>query len=296
MTTTVLFLQSSYSRVSRFCMLFVLLFSVSSYATLVPEPFQATSKKVPAKTGQVAMASAIPMIRFTLYEDGALASSNTPADGFLVVFDAGYSNNVDENDAVKMTNLDENMGLANSGQVLSFESRSLPTAADVLPISLTQYRNTNYTYKIQINGIDGVEVYLIDKFLADETRLVNNGLTSISFQVNANDSRSMVENRFVIVFRTTAFLATEESNFAKDVKVYPNPVSGNQFNIMLPSAIEGNVSVKMVNLLGQQVYSNVFGNVQSAISVKLSNTLQSGIYLITITNGKKTAVKKIIIS
>lgn len=235
----------------------------------------------------------IPMMRFTLYENSALASNGTPADGFLAVFDPSYSNDVDDFDAPKMTNLDENMGLMNSGYLLSYESRNLPVETDVMPISITQYRNTNYTYKVELSGIQGVNAYLVDKFTNTETLLQNGSQTTVSFQVNANVQGSAEANRFDVVFRTT--LDTEEATFAKNMRVYPNPIADNQFYVVLPESVEGNVNLKMINLLGQEVYAAILGSGQKEVKIQPKNTLQSGIYLMKITNGSQTATKKVVV-
>lgn len=235
----------------------------------------------------------IPMMRFTLFESGALASNGSPADGFLAVFDPSYSNDVDDFDAPKMTNLDENMGLMNSGYLLSYESRNLPAVTDVMPISITQYRNTNYTYKVDVSGIQGVDAYLVDKFTNTETLLQNGIQTTIPFQVNATVPGSVVANRFDVVFRTS--LSTEETAFAKSVRVYPNPIVENQFYVALTENIEGNVNLKMINLLGQEVYASVLQSGQKEVKVQPLSALQSGIYLVKISNGSQTTTKKVVV-
>jgi len=238
-------------------------------------------------------ATTIPKIRFTLYEDSALALDNTSADGFVVTFDSSYSNDVDEYDALKMTNLDENMGLMNSGSLLSFESRNLPTASDILPISLTQYRNTNYTYKVEVDGISGVTAYLVDKYANTRTALENDATTSVSFQVDPAIAESSMANRFDVVFESA--LGTEETAFAKGIRVYPNPVTDNQFFVTLPEATEGKLVLKIANLLGQEVYSEELNVSEKTIKIQPATALQSGIYLVRVSNGNETTAKKIIV-
>jgi len=232
-------------------------------------------------------------IRFTLYEDAMLAQGGNSLDGFVVSFGENYSNAIDENDALKPVNQDESIGLANAGKVYSFESRSLPSVSDVLPISLTQYRNTNYTYKVQVQGIDNVNAYILDKYANTRTQLANNGETSISFAVAGADQASSAANRFDVVFETA--LGTDESAFADGIRVYPNPVTGNQFFVALPSGFEGNIALSMANLIGQEVYSDAVIATENVISVKPAKLLQSGIYLLTISNGKETTTKKLIV-
>lgn len=232
-------------------------------------------------------------MRFTLYEDGALAQDGASADGFLVRFNENFNNAIDDSDASKPTNLDENIGMLRDGKIYSIESRNLPTANDVLPISSTQYRSTNYTYKVSVDGITGVTAYLLDKYTNTRTELVNGAETSISFAVDTAIPATAAENRFDVVFGTT--LGNEDSAFAKSVKVYPNPVVDNQIFVQLPSDSEGSVAVKLTNLLGQEVYAASFEAVGNTIKVAPSRTLQSGIYMMSISNGKATTTKKLIV-
>lgn len=232
-------------------------------------------------------------MRFTLYEDSLLVQEGTSLDGFVVSFNENNSNAIDDNDALKPVNQDENIGLLNAGNVYSFESRNLPTVSDVLPISHTQYRNTNYTYKVQVEGIENVNAYLLDKYTNTRTQLENNAETSISFTVQAADQASSAANRFDIVFDTT--LGTDDSAFAKGIQVYPNPVTANQFFVALPAGLEGNVTLRMVNLIGQEVYSNEIKTNENVVSVQPAKALQSGVYLLNISNGKETTTKKLIV-
>ena len=232
-------------------------------------------------------------MRFTLYEDAMLAQDGTSLDGFVVSFNENNSNTIDDSDALKPANQDENVGLLNNGKVYSYESRNLPTIADVLPISQTQYRNTNYTYKVDVQGIDNVNAYLLDKFTNTETQLANGTQTTISFAVNASNPASIDANRFDIIFKGT--LGTGESAFANSIRVYPNPVTENQFFVALPSGLDGNVSLKMTNLVGQEVYSNEVESTENVVNVQPSRTLQSGVYLLSISNGKETTTKKLIV-
>jgi len=236
---------------------------------------------------------ATAQMRFTLYEDGALAQNGASTDGFVVRFNEDYSNAINGSDALKPVNQDENIGLMNAGKIYSFESRNLPTVADVLPISHTQYRNTNYTYKVEVDGIAGVNAYLLDKYTNTRTELVNGTETSISFAVDSTIPASSAENRFDVVFGTT--LGNEESAFAKSVKVYPNPVVGNQFFVQLPTDSEGSVTVRLTNLLGQEVYTSSLEATGNTVKIEPAMTLQSGIYIVSISNGKATTTKKLIV-
>lgn len=229
---------------------------------------------------------------FNLYEDAALAETGTSADGFVVVFDEAYSNAVDENDAVKMGNLDENAGTSNAGKVLSYESRNLPTEADVIPLSHNQYRSTNYTYKVNVQNLN-TNAFLLDKYTNTRTPLQNGGETSVSFIVDLTNTASTAPDRFDVVFGTT--LSTGESAFANAVSVYPNPITENQFFVKLPAQEGEALTVKLVNLLGQEVYSKKLNVAYGIVKIQPETALQSGVYLVNISSANHTATKKLIV-
>ena len=228
-------------------------------------------------------------LKFMLYD----AQQTNTLDGFVIDFNENFNNAIDDSDALKPVNQDENIGLMNDGKVYSYESRNLPVASEVLPISHTQYRGTEYLYKVQATGLTAVSAYLLDKHTNTKTLLANGQETSIAFSVNSSVATSSVANRFDVVFETT--LGTDENAFANGIQVYPNPITANQFFVALPTAIEGNVTLKMANLLGQEVYAATVTATGSAILVHPSKTLQSGVYLLSISNGKETTTKKLIV-
>jgi len=76
--------------------------------------------------------------------------------------------------------------------------------------------------------------------------------------------------------------------------VYPNPVTNNQFNIALPSTITGELTVKVINTIGQTVYQTKI-EAQNTITITPNNALTQGLYFVELTNQGKTSTKKIII-
>jgi len=233
-------------------------------------------------------------IRFTLYDSNVLASNGPAADGFIINFNENNSNDLDVNDAEKLVNQDETAGLMNAGKVLSYESRSLPVVSEIIPISNTQYRGTDYTYKASVSGLSNVTAYLFDKYTGTRTELANDVETSVPFQVNSAVAASVAANRFDIVFETTA-LGSNSNALDKNVKIYPNPATENNFFIKLPTQTQGDVAVKLVNMLGQEVYSSRLTAQNDIVKVQPNTTLTQGIYMVQIAIGKNTTTQKLII-
>lgn len=94
-------------------------------------------------------------------------------------------------------------------------------------------------------------------------------------------------------FGTVATLGNEDFEFAS-LNVYPNPNKGN-FTIELQSDSSNLINVSVFDLRGRQIFDRKFANNGTFNqNINLENT-QAGVYLVTITDGIKKTVKKIVI-
>jgi subtilisin-like proprotein convertase family protein len=76
--------------------------------------------------------------------------------------------------------------------------------------------------------------------------------------------------------------------------VYPNPNKGN-FNIQFTSTAMSGVKVLVHDLLGRKIYENKFSNgVNFNENIQLKN-VRTGIYLLTVIDGDRKEVKKLVI-
>lgn len=79
------------------------------------------------------------------------------------------------------------------------------------------------------------------------------------------------------------------------LKVYPNPVD-DQINIILRLDRESNLSVKILDLLGNEIVTLSNERIQAGEHTKnysIPNRLNSGIYFLKIVSGAETIVKRI---
>ncbi|MFN0083381.1 MAG: T9SS type A sorting domain-containing protein [Ferruginibacter sp.] len=79
-----------------------------------------------------------------------------------------------------------------------------------------------------------------------------------------------------------------------EIRIYPNPNNGN-FTVKFSNTNRDNVSIVVYDMIGRRIYANEFsntGNFQQRINL---NTAQSGIYLVSITNGDTKLLKRIIV-
>jgi len=214
-------------------------------------------------------------------------------DAAVSVFDNQFTNAIENGDVTKLSTGSENLSFLNSNLTLAIDARPQVVATDELLVQLQQFKaNKNYTFRTHFNNFDPASTpFLVDTYLNQYTALANTATTDIAF-VTTSDALSYGTNRFKIVFQNNA-LNNPDFN-AENVVVYPNPVTNNQFNIALPSTITGELTVKIINTIGQTVYQTKT-EAQNTITITPNNALTQGLYFVELTNQGKTSTKKIII-
>ena len=236
-----------------------------------------------------------PLSRLELqvYETSELALGGYPIDAAVSVFDDQFTNAIENGDVIKLSSGAENLSFLNSNLTLAIDARPQVAPADELLVQLQQFgANKNYTFRTHFANFDSASTpFLVDNYLNQYTALSNTATTDIAFITTA-DALSYSTNRFKIVFQNST-LNNPDFNF-DNITLYPNPVINNQFNIALPSNIIGEVTVKMINSIGQTLYQTKT-EAQNTIAITPHNTLAKGLYLVEITNQGKKSIKKIII-
>lgn len=84
-------------------------------------------------------------------------------------------------------------------------------------------------------------------------------------------------------------------NTLQNFSLYPNPNGGN-FTIQFTSNNSEAVLVAIFDMRGRQIYKNEFSNTGSFNENIDLNTIQSGVYLVSVTNGDTKVVKRIIVN
>lgn len=95
----------------------------------------------------------------------------------------------------------------------------------------------------------------------------------------------------------TKTVSIEENNYINGVKVFPNPTS-NRLNVSMDLYKDAdNVSMTVINTLGQPVINNEFGNIAEGNfthSFDVSD-LQAGMYMLKVQSGDQILVKRFIV-
>lgn len=135
-------------------------------------------------------------IRANLYKTVSGSGGQVLADGNLVKFEADKNAGIDEEDARKFTNINENFGLKRADQMLSVETRPLIANRDTLFYQINRTApNTMYELEILGNQFQGdnLKAVLEDALLQTKTRIDLNGQTRIPFAVQSGNGSSAAD-------------------------------------------------------------------------------------------------------
>jgi hypothetical protein len=229
------------------------------------------------------------LLRLSLFD---AAKPTVAVDGLIVAFDGSETNTVNENDASKLTNFDENMATSNSGKLLSIEKRSIPADTEEIPLDITNYKGTSYSIKAEGSGLSGSTPYLFDTYTNTTTEIPQNGIVDYAYTVDAGNAASFAANRFKITYTNKSLKNIDNS--VSSFALYPNPSNSNSFNVVVPQSMS-KASLTVSNLLGQKLYSQ--NDLKSGVTVKIdvSKVKISGVYLVSLTSEGKTATTKWIV-
>lgn len=142
----------------------------------------------------------IPAFRTNLLYVNA-DNSTTFTDGNVAKFDNSYCGCVDSRDDIKLTNVNETVGLLRTGVVLSTERRPLIVGADTLYIHLNRTTQRNYQFVFAPTAMaqPGLTARLIDAYTNSSTLLSLTDSSRVNFSINA-DLASQSATRFKVVF------------------------------------------------------------------------------------------------
>jgi hypothetical protein len=206
----------------------------------------------------------------------------TNMDGVVAAFYAGASNNVDTNDAGKLSNPSETLALFNSNSSLSIEHREPIQDNDILTLRISQMAvGANYKLKLHTENFTyNGNAFLTDKYLGTTTQIELNGsVFEFPFQVT-NDALS-TGNRFTITFKTDLSLSLTDAA-TMIFNISPNPAaSQDSINVLFNSGADSDgYTYKIFNIHGQLVgegrlsVKNLYG------AIDLHGSLSSGLYFI----------------
>ncbi|WP_405378664.1 T9SS type A sorting domain-containing protein [Nonlabens sp. Asnod3-A02] len=229
------------------------------------------------------------MLTIDLYETSRYMGNLTAQDGVLVRFSNVENPAIDERDAVKFSNLDETLSIVSNLSNLAIESRLFPVNADVIPLSITNYKSTNYTLAIKMEAVPGVNAYLRDNFAGTITAISYGVNNAIDFIVDPAE----MEGRFELFFENVTL--SNESVTDAVVSVYPNPVTGDVIHINTGNIVSEKWTARLFNSLGQEILKEELDVNQQTLSLSNMSSIRSGWYILQVEGDDNVFTEKIMI-
>ncbi|MFO7701809.1 MAG: T9SS type A sorting domain-containing protein, partial [Psychroflexus maritimus] len=233
---------------------------------------------------------ALSLINIRLYTQEAFTTNEREQDAMGLRFSTEGNNEIDEKDAVKMFNIDENLASLNNNQLLSIENRNLPEDQEVIQLITHGYTSDNYIFWLDLQNLpEGTTAFLKDQY-TDELIALDNGINEIPFNVDSSIEESSSLFRFTLEFDVDTFSNAEfeSANF----KFYPNPVSANLV-INLGQIQAKNTQVNVFDVAGRSLIQTNFKHNQSELEIDVSK-LSAGLYFVEVKEGNKKQTHKII--
>jgi hypothetical protein len=206
-----------------------------------------------------------------------------------------YSNEVDQWDAEKASNIGENLGMVREGRTLVIERKPLPTKSDVIALKL--WNTKAQTYALEINPVHlagtGLTAFVEDKYTKTSTPVNLDEKSQLSFTVT-HDPVSARIDRFRIVLTRKAIDAITSLTEKSQIAAYPNPLTGQTLNLVFTNQKQGLYQVTMTNSAGQMILKlNVQHPGGTAVqALRLPPKLSKGVFQVTVTgkDGETTAL------
>lgn len=259
-------------------------FALATNNSITPTITFKESDKVATETSDVLFrtANTTNAIKFKI-ED-----ANTFWDELEIRIKADESANKTANDALKFFNSDVNFySIAADGKYLSIDSRA-QNKNEAIPLGFTTAQARTFTLTTtSYNVQQGVELYLIDKYLNTETK-IEAGM-KYTFATTAN-AASQGNSRFEIFSKSIPSLITINPTFS--IKLFPNPAT-DKVQINFSNEQKANTRIKMINANGQVIKNIDAGNVQNGLLNIDVNKFAKGIYYIQVDNGINVLTEKL---
>ena len=206
---------------------------------------------------------------------------STHLDGAIVNFNNSNSKSIGSEDAMKLMNSGENIAINESGNDLSIDGTTLPTANDVIALKLGNVvENTTYTLKVDATNFTapGLQAFIKDALTNAEVPVEN----AVSF--TPSKDIASYKDRFSIVFKQSKIVPVIAGTVKGNISLYPNPVTDKTFTVQTQDIAAGKYTVVLVNNLGQEVFSKAINHIAGSTSetITMNKVLSSGLYTLSI--------------
>lgn len=213
--------------------------------------------------------------------------TTTLLDEVFSSYKSDYSKEIDQMDAVKMANNDENIGVEREGHTLILERRPLPANGDIIPLKI--WNLAKKTYLLEINPVNlaaaGLNAYLEDKYLKTSTPIRLDKASQVFFTITG-DVASLATNRFQIILSRKVLSELTIVPGKSSITAFPNPITSRTIALLFTNKPAGNYQVTLRNTLGQVVFTKNIqhGGGTSTQTLQLDKKPVSGVYHLQLSN------------
>jgi hypothetical protein len=236
------------------------------------------------------------------------------SDGVLVVWDRSFTNGIDDDDAIKMLNPTENLGVLSNNTLLTLESKKTVTSNDTIQLYIRNVRQSSYQFVFHPSHFSREisSIKLIDKFLNQTTAISKSDTSSYLFFISS-DAASYDSTRFFIVLNAkgknnpkhnleTTLIEeadkqkSESLNFAEPVSavsIYPNPIMNDELKLKIEGYFDGQYQAQIKDLLGNTILIKEVEVKNGFLLNKifLPKKLASGVYRLSLLNEMEKTVR-----
>jgi len=163
-----------------------------------------------------------------------------------------FSAKIDEMDALKPANIDENLAIVSGNQQLMIERRPFMNTEDDIHLKLWNVKEQSYEFEFKPDGLPAsLTAWIVDRYLQTATPVTMDAPTTYTFTVSS-DAGSSHSERFELVFsaKKPVIQPLQKTQW---ITVYPNPVTGNSVQVQLFGLSKGQYDVQLLNGMGQVV-------------------------------------------
>ena len=242
------------------------------------------------------------------------------SDGNVVAFDNAFTNVYNSDDALKIANSSENLGIKKDDKILALEARSPVTGADTVFYTFSNLRRQGYQFRFKPeNMAPGISAKLVDKFLNTTSDISLTDTSSVDFVITA-DPASALPDRFYLIFKASSGLQSGLPAAVKNpvqkhnivigksqgnmeitktgISIYPNPVINKTVHIQFINQPKGSYLLEIINTAGSTIYTKtIHSDVNNFIELmQIKESTPSGDYQLKIVApGNIITVKSFII-
>ena len=211
-------------------------------------------------------------------------------DGILSVSGAAYSDTVSGEDALKISNFNENIMFRNDTSNLAIEYRNWPILTTVQTMRLTGTTAIPYRLRVftEVYNSTDVQPVLEDTQSGTVYPIPLDGSEVIVPFTGVVSNASTPDTRFRISYQNIALNSSEwDTQF---IRLFPNPMENETITLTLPSAIT-EAKYQITNTLGQVILNDTWK--AETPEIQLRNH-PAGVYIITVSHQGKTYSAKLI--